>query len=101
MKKSIKQVYDWMFRDSNGNIVIAQTPNWPLYLVIGFFLLKFIPIEALLALSLWGGRVSLLYWAYLEISQGVNGFRKLLGGAVALWLLTRIIVNYQIGFIVF
>jgi hypothetical protein len=73
-------VVDKTFRDSNGNIVIAQMPNLPLIVWI---------VTSLLALIFTSGTIhtvlhivangSLFTWAWLELFQGVNYFRRTLG----------------------
>lgn len=77
------------FTTSDGRVVIAQWPNWPIWIVIIFWTLGFIPHPGIQQLSWWGTRTVLVYWAYLEIRYGVNGWRKLLGWAV----LTGIILD--------
>ncbi|MGJ5628071.1 hypothetical protein [Nostoc sp. CALU 1950] len=74
---------DKTFRDSNGNIVLAQMPNLPLIVWI---------VSSLLALIFTSGKInivldvlangSLFTWAWLELFQGVNYFRRALGLAV-------------------
>jgi hypothetical protein len=81
---------DKTFRDSDGNIVLAQPPNLPLIVWI---------VSSLLQLALTTGKIntgldviadgSLFTWAWLELFQGVNYFRRLLGFGV----LTAIIVS--------
>ncbi|MFW9258997.1 hypothetical protein A4S05_03170 [Nostoc sp. KVJ20] len=74
---------DKTFRDSNGNIVLAQMPNLPLIVWV---------VSSLLALIVTSGKIntvlevlangSLFTWAWLELFQGVNYFRRALGLAV-------------------
>ena len=74
---------DKTFRDSNGKIVLAQMPNLPLIVWI---------VANLLALFFTNGKIntvlvlladgSLFTWAWMELFQGVNYFRRLLGLAV-------------------
>ena len=74
---------DKTFRDSNGRIVLAQMPNLPLIVWI---------VASLLALFFTNGKIntvlvlladgSLFTWAWMELFQGVNYFRRLLGLAV-------------------
>ena len=74
---------DKTFRDSNGKIVLAQMPNLPLIVWI---------VASLLALLFTNGKIntvlvlladgSLFTWAWMELFQGVNYFRRLLGLAV-------------------
>ncbi|HYW22169.1 MAG TPA: hypothetical protein VE956_23215 [Nodularia sp. (in: cyanobacteria)] len=74
---------DKTFRDSNGEIVLAQMPNLPLIVWI---------VASLLALVFTSGKIntvldvlangSLFTWAWMELFQGVNYFRRALGLAV-------------------
>ncbi len=70
------------FKDKHGQIVLAQTPNSPL---IGWFIFTMLNL-------LWPAtqpKMHYLYgilaygfiftWAWLEITSGVNTFRRLLG----------------------
>lgn len=87
-------LFDQVFRDSNGDIVLAQMPNLPL-IVWG--------VASLLALIFTSGEIktgldavafgSLFTWAWEELFQGVNYFRRTLGlvvliGVVASKVLT-------------
>lgn len=73
-------LFDKFFRDSNGNIVIAQPPNLPIIVWSVASLLKLILANDLinkgLDLIAFG---SLFTWAWLELFQGVNYFRRMLG----------------------
>lgn len=70
------------FKDKNGRVVIAQMPNLPL---IGWFVFMLLDM-------LWKSHYStdhsifgtlsfgfIFTWAWLEISSGVNYFRRTLG----------------------
>lgn len=73
-------LFDRIFRDSEGNIVIAQPPNLPL--IVGV-------VSSLLTLVISTGKISLGFeivgfgalftWAWEELFQGVNYFRRGLG----------------------
>ena len=71
---------DKTFRDSSGQIVIAQMPNLPLLVWIGATLLKLIftsgQIYSILDAIAFG---ALFTWAWEELFQGVNYFRRGLG----------------------
>jgi hypothetical protein len=67
--------------------VIAQWPNWPLWLAILLYGLQFLPWTAFAQISFWGVFFVMLYWAYLEIRFGVNGWRRTLGVLVMIYLL--------------
>ena len=78
-----KTLFDKIFRDSNGNIVIAQPPNLPIIVWGVARLLKLGFTTGLINVGLdliaFG---SLFTWAWLELFQGVNYFRRMLGFVV-------------------
>jgi hypothetical protein len=73
-------LFDKTFRDNEGNIVIAQPPNLPLLVGI---------IATVLSLIVKSGNIhigleavafgSLFTWAWQELFEGVNYFRRALG----------------------
>lgn len=69
-----------MFRDDEGKIVVAQRPNLPIIVWIVATLLKMIfatgQINTGLELIAFG---ALFTWAWEELFQGVNYFRRGLG----------------------
>ena len=82
-------LFNQTFRDSQGQIVIAQMPNLPITIWLTATLLNLIPTNSNIHTGLdaiaFG---SLFTWAWLEIFQGVNYFRRVLGlvvliGAIA------------------
>ena len=78
-------LFNRTFRDSDGNIVLAQTPNLPLIVWIVATLLNLISttdnIHTGLDALAFG---SLFTWAWQELFQGVNYFRRALGLVVLL-----------------
>ncbi|MEG3900179.1 MULTISPECIES: hypothetical protein [unclassified Microcoleus] len=80
MENTESTLFDRTFRDSEGKIVIAQTPNLPLIVGIVASLLKLIvptgEINLALDIVAFG---SLFTWAWEELFQGVNYFRRALG----------------------
>jgi hypothetical protein len=86
--------FDTVFRDDNGQIVVAQPPNLPI-IVWG--------VSSLLKLVFTSGEVStvldavafgsLFTWAWEELFQGVNYFRRGLGLVVLIGVIaSRILV---------
>ena len=76
-KKSLKQK---CFEDKNGNVVLAQKWNlplatWAVTTIVGV-VVKTGTIGELIDLVGFG---ALFTWAWLELFQGVNYFRRLLG----------------------
>ncbi len=81
------------FRDSNGEIVLAQMPNPPLIVWI---------VASTLALVFTEGKIntvldvlangSLFTWAWMELFQGVNYFRRALGLAVFIGIIASKVI---------
>jgi len=72
-----------VFKTKEGKIVVAQAPNPPIILWFLFLLLSRAPFDqALQGLFELLSFASLFTWAYLEITDGVNTFRRLLGVGV-------------------
>lgn len=78
-------LFDRTFKDSQGQIVLAQMPNLPIIVWLSATLLNLIPTNSNIHLGLdalaFG---SLFTWAWLELFQGVNYFRRALGLIVLL-----------------
>lgn len=72
--------FDQTFRDSQDQIVLAQMPNLPILVWLAATLLNLIPTSSNIHTGLdaiaFG---SLFTWAWLELFQGVNYFRRSLG----------------------
>lgn len=80
-------VLDKVFRDQSGRIVLWQWPNIPL---ICWGLLKVAAMVSTghLQSALSNSSTAFLFaWAYLELTQGVNYFRRALGAVVLLMIL--------------
>ncbi len=82
-------LFDRTFRDSQGKIVLAQMPNLPILVWLAATLLNLIPTTDNIHIGLdalaFG---SLFTWAWLELFQGVNYFRRALGFIVLLGTIT-------------
>ena len=80
--------FDRTFRDSEGKIVIAQMPNLPLVVGLAATLLQLLlpsgKIHTALDLVAFG---ALFTWAWQELFEGVNYFRRALGLIVLVGLL--------------
>lgn len=84
---TIKRFLRAFVTDDQGRVVIAQPPNGPL---IGWLVLW--PASALVALPsvhnflAFFSAAFLFTWAYLELTQGVNYFRRTLGAIVMIYM---------------
>jgi hypothetical protein len=87
---------DKTFRDSEGNIVIAQPPNLPLLVGVTATFLKLIVKSGNIHTGLDAIGFGFLFtWAWLELSEGVNYFRRALGGLVLVGLIAlRLFPNF-------
>lgn len=82
-------LFDRFFRDKKGDIVIAQPPNLPILTAIAATVLYLFStnrdLEHLFGAIAFG---TFFTWAWMELLQGVNYFRRTLGllgllGAIA------------------
>jgi hypothetical protein len=72
--------FDRIFRDSTGQIVLAQTPNPPLWSWGIASLLQLVVTSGTFYTALtYIAFGSLFTWAWLELFEGVNYFRRALG----------------------
>ena len=82
-------LFDRFFRDDKGNIVIVQPPNLPILICFAATALYLFSTTAVLE-HLFGAIAfgTFFTWAWMELFQGVNYFRRMLGllgllGAIA------------------
>ncbi|MBU0976417.1 MAG: hypothetical protein ABIE03_03705 [Patescibacteria group bacterium] len=78
------------FKDKNGKVVIGQFPN--ISLIGGFVFMVLTQIktsEQIHSVFSFMSSAFLFTWSYLELTQGVNYFRRMLGVAG----LTLVILN--------
>lgn len=75
------------FKDKSGKVVLWQTPNSALIGWAVFALLSYLTHSQLLA---WIGTTFLLAWAFMELFQGVNFFRRLLGLTVLIVVISSL-----------
>lgn len=91
-------LFDAIFRDQNGEIVIAQPPNLTLSVWIGASLLQLVvtsePINLGLELVAF---VAIVIWALQESFEGANYFRRGLGLVVFLVAIANQIHSFPIG----
>lgn len=89
-------LFDRIFRDSQGNIVIAQMPNLPILVGLTATLLLFVfpggPTQTVLGLVAFGASFT---WAWLELFEGVNYFRRALG-LISLVGIVSLVLNFSL-----
>ncbi|MBD1865405.1 MULTISPECIES: hypothetical protein [Trichocoleus] len=88
-------LFDRTFRDSEGKIVIAQMPNLPLLVGLTATVLQSVlpsgKIQTAFDLVAFG---ALFTWAWQELFEGVNYFRRSLGLIV---LLSMLMLGLNLG----
>jgi hypothetical protein len=79
----ISKATDWLLKTQDDKKVLWQFPNWQLGLAIALWVMAVIidtqPYNNLFTILY---PLALLYWASLEIKEGVNRFRIILGAVV-------------------
>ena len=88
-------LFDRLFRDAAGQIVIWQPPNLPIVIWVSATLLKLVfqTGQVKIGLDILAFS-SLIYWSFLEITQGVNYFRRDLGVVVLIALIISVIQQF-------
>lgn len=75
--------------------VVAQFPNAPLAValigLVASWLLKDGSTAWTFARAFF--YMGLTVWAYLELAEGVNGFRRILGAGALIWILVSLAAN--------
>jgi len=88
-------LFDRLFRDNTSEVVVAQAPNIPILVWIAATLLKLVfktgQVNIALDVLAFG---SLLYWSFLEITQGATYFRRDLGVVVLITLMVSVIERF-------
>ncbi len=68
------------FKDENGEIVLVQAPNAPMLVFFVAFVASRVITEGYWHQFASGAALgALLVWGLVELTRGVNGFRKTLG----------------------
>lgn len=93
MSTTQNSFFDKLFRNKQGNIVIWQAPNIPLWIWIVSSVLERVFTHGHVPTGLqYVSKASLFTWAYLEIKSGESIARRALGVVVMLGLLYEFFV---------
>lgn len=89
-----RSVADDFFRDKSGRLVLVQFPNAYILIWLGATLLRhFVHLTPLRTGLSIIATASLAWWAWLELTEGVNYFRRLLGLIVAIAVAAGVIMS--------
>lgn len=78
---------DKIFKNANGEYVLFQIPNAWLVAWAATTLLSLLTTGKIADVLSWLGLAALSVWAFLEVTRGVNYFRRGLGILVALFII--------------
>ena len=74
---------DKWFKDKHGKVSLFEPPNWPIIAWAGFRVISYLHFPPHIKTGFeFLSTAALIVWAYLEITSGVNYFRRSLGTAV-------------------
>lgn len=86
-----KNILNKCFKNKDGKTVFVQAPNLPIILWISTVILKMFTEGKYFILLDYVGFGVLFTWAWLEIFNGVNYFRRITGSIVLAFLIyTRV-----------
>ena len=85
-----------IFETEDGQRVVTQAPNPPIVAAFSAWLISALSDGDISRVAGNASRFLLLYWAWLEITRGVNTWRRMLGVLVA--ALTLITVFSELDF---
>lgn len=86
--------YNRFFKDKDGKIVIWQKPNLPLYAWALFKLMAVLNTDLQYKVAFEQISSAFLFtWGFLELTQGVSKFRRLLGFIVMMIVIVGYIKN--------
>lgn len=77
--KNLNKWFRWFFADKEGNIVIAQFPNLPLFVAMVGLATQHLSQGHSSNVGRLVAYAGLLVWAWLEVYKGDSYFRRLLG----------------------
>ena len=87
----ITEIWDKIWHDKHGKVVIWQTPNIPLIGWVVFTIISLLINGKAADITQYIGIASLTVWSILEIVLGVNYFRRFLGVIVLISTVVTII----------
>ena len=87
----MQNVKDWLFKTKDGKYVTYELPNVPIILAALFYFISALSEDDIANFTELIGRTFLIFWALLELSQGANKFRRLLGATVLIFIVINII----------
>ncbi len=91
-KQHVVRMFDYIMRTKAGKIVIVQFPNVSLLIaLVSVAVARVFATESWVVIPRLITFAALAIWALQEYVSGVSRFRKLLGGAVLIYLTVSII----------
>jgi hypothetical protein len=89
-----RNLWDRIWKNDQGHIVIWQMPNpWLIAWVAATFIAILLNTGTVADVLSWAGSAALIIWALLEITKGVDYFRRALGLLVLVYAVAGLIQN--------
>jgi hypothetical protein len=79
MQNSGYDLWDKIWKNKNGDVVIWQMPNVFLIAWVIFTIISIVTVGQVSNVFLWLGDATLVIWALLELVKGANYFRRFMG----------------------
>jgi hypothetical protein len=90
-----QDLWDRIWRDTEGNVVIWQRPNIPQIAWIVLTIISIVTNGIVSDIFWYGALAALTVWSFLEIFKGDNYFRRVLGVFV---LVLIIAACFRVGY---
>lgn len=94
MLEAIEDIWDRIWYDKKGNLVVWQRPNvW----LIGWAVLTVLSLMfsgRVADIFTWIASAALIIWSLLEVTKGVNWFRRALGAVVLIYAIMTLIKSF-------
>jgi hypothetical protein len=94
MLDTIEDIWDLIWYDKRGNLVVWQRPNVWLISWAALTVLSLLFSGRVADIFTWVASGALIVWATLEISKGANYFRRILGVLVLVYAVLTLIKSF-------
>jgi hypothetical protein len=91
MNLDLENLWDNLWRDKEGRVVVWQTPNVFLIAWVVLTIVSLVVTGKAADIFSWLGLAALFIWSLLEIFKGVNYFRRILGLVVLVFAVLSLI----------
>jgi hypothetical protein len=94
MLETLEDIWDRIWYDNKGNLVVWQRPNAWLIGWAFFTVLSLLFGGKTADIFTWIASAALIIWSMLELTKGVNWFRRALGALVLVYAILTLIKSF-------